>query len=210
MAVPSRRSQTLQRWLGVVSGCLLVAPSPVAASTATVAKGDECDAVMFECNGFPAPPPVVTYTAAVGEPNAVELSFADGVVTLRDPGAVLSARTACTSVSAHEATCRPGDVSGAAGAAGFADFVVSLGDLADTFAIVGPFQRATGIDAGPGDDVVSGGSGRDSLTGGTGDDRLAGGGDGDRLTGDSGRDVLQGGSGDDGLSAAEPEASPDV
>ena len=119
--------------------------------------------------------------------NALELSFVDRVVTLRDPGATVSASTPCTSASAHEATCPVGS----------ADFALRLGDLADTFTILGPFLFGVGIYAGPGDDVVAGGAGRDFVDAGPGDNRVTGGEGGDQLGGDSGRDSLEAGIGDE-------------
>ena len=154
-----------------------------AASTARVVDAPGCDAAQFECNGFVPGPPTVAYGAAAGESNALELSFADGVVTLRDLGAAISASDACTSVSAHEAACR---------LAGSPQFSLALGDMADTLAISGgPFALGTSIDAGAGDDRVTGGDGRDSLSGG------------------DGRDSLAGGAGDDEFRAAELVAAAD-
>ena len=80
-------------------------PSVAAASTASVAYIDPCSPDDLECKA-PSLPPIVGYGAAAGELNALELSFADGMATLRDPGAAISAGEGCTSVAAHEATCR--------------------------------------------------------------------------------------------------------
>lgn len=55
------------------------------------------------------------------------------------------------------------------------------------------------IQAGAGDDFVSGGTGDDVLVGAAGDDVLEGNEDNDLLTGDAGNDTLLGGSGDDFL-----------
>ena len=197
------RAKRVHKCLGVVVACVFLAPAGAAASTARVIAAPGCDAEQFECNGFSPGPPTVGYGAAAGEANALELSFADGVATLRDPGAAISAGEACTSVSVHEAACRPG---------GGSQFSVALGDLADTFTIAGPFLSAltTSIDAGAGADVVSGGPGRDSVIAGAGDDQVSGGGDADSLKDGEGRDSLQGGPGDDTLLAAERVAAVDV
>jgi Ca2+-binding RTX toxin-like protein len=55
------------------------------------------------------------------------------------------------------------------------------------------------LSGGLGDDLLAGGSGDDTLDGGSGDDILSGGSGDDRLVGGGGNDVLGGGSGDDVL-----------
>lgn len=114
------RAKHVHKSLGVVVGCVLLAPAGAAASTATVIAAPGCDFKQFECNGFVPGPPTVRYGAAPGEANTLELSFVDGVATLRDPGAAISAGEACTSVSAHEAACT----------AGSPQFSVALGEAA--------------------------------------------------------------------------------
>jgi Ca2+-binding RTX toxin-like protein len=197
------RARRMHRWLGVVVGCVLIAPSAAGASSARVKSSDVCPA-EFECNGFPTSAATVEYEAAAGEPNALELSFADAIATLRDPGVAVSAGNACTSVSVHEAACRPDDEGGPPGVA------VRLGDLDDTLTIVGAFPFKTTIDAGPGSDMISDGPEGDYLDGGTGDDRVAGGDGPDQLIGGEGRDSLLGGGGDDTLVAVEQGAAADT
>ena len=112
-------------------------------------SADVCPA-EFECNGYPSSPAGLEYEAAAGEANAVELSFADAAATLRDPGAAVSAGNACTSASEHEAACRLPDDGG-----GPPQAVVLLGDLDDTFTILGAFPFRVRTDAGPGNDTIT-------------------------------------------------------
>lgn len=199
------RVRRLHGWLGVALACVLIAPAVAAASGARVIAPDVCDAE--ECNGYPSSGAVVEYEAAAGEPNALELSFGDGVAMLRDPGAAVSVGQSCASVSVHEAACRLDE----AATAGIPPRVaVRLGDLDDTLRIVGAFPLRTRIDAGPGNDVVSGSPDSDELIAGPGDDQLNGGAGNDRLIGDAGRDSLLGGGGNDTLVATEPNAATDL
>jgi Ca2+-binding RTX toxin-like protein len=79
--------------------------------------------------------------------------------------------------------------------AGGGDDVITGSSLADMLAGEGGNDTVSG---GDGDDLIRGGAGRDVLTGGAGNDRLMGqGGTGDRLTGGLGDDTLDGGSGTD-------------
>lgn len=59
------------------------------------------------------------------------------------------------------------------------------------------------IDAGAGNDTMTGGSGADTLTGGTGNDSLNGGSGNDRLDGGTGNDTLAGGAGADSLTGGD-------
>jgi hypothetical protein len=68
----------------------------------------------------------VTYTAAPGELNVVELSELAGTVSITDTGAVINAGNGCNQVSAHEVTC-----SGVTHNPG-----IRLGDLGDTASLV--------------------------------------------------------------------------
>ena len=65
---------------------------------------------------------------------------------------------------------------------------------------IGARDRDT-VDAGAGDDQVTGGSDRDDLDGADGDDRLSSGSASDEIEGGAGRDRIDGGSGSDGLDA---------
>jgi hypothetical protein len=69
----------------------------------------------------------------------------------------------------------------------------------DRIEVAGGVTRDTVIDAGPGNDIVSGGKRVDRITGGDGDDRLFGNAGNDALQGGGGNDMLNGGSGDDTL-----------
>ncbi|VTU00897.1 hemolysin-type calcium-binding protein : Uncharacterized protein OS=Roseobacter litoralis (strain ATCC 49566 / DSM 6996 / JCM 21268 / NBRC 15278 / OCh 149) GN=RLO149_c011020 PE=4 SV=1: HemolysinCabind: HemolysinCabind: HemolysinCabind: HemolysinCabind: HemolysinCabind: HemolysinCabind: HemolysinCabind: HemolysinCabind: HemolysinCabind: HemolysinCabind: HemolysinCabind: HemolysinCabind [Gemmataceae bacterium] len=86
-------------------------------------------------------------------------------------------------------------------------------DAVDLTGLAGMYAPLTNfgirVDAGAGDDTVTGseradvligGEGNDTLRGGTGDDTLVGGSGNDTLSGGSGKDVLVGGDGDDTLS----------
>ena len=120
----------------------------------------------------------------------MEVSYSNGAYTFRDPGAVITAREACRSLSDHEVVCTP--------AAPLTRRSVLTEDMDD---VVGaPTGEIPSLPNGLGF----------SISGGTGDDRLSGGEQADGLTGGEGDDVLIGGSGDDGLSGggSEPLGSP--
>jgi hypothetical protein len=164
------RARGIYRWVGVALVCALVVPAAAEASSASAVAADVCNG--DECNGYPSTGARLDYAAASGEPNALELSFADEVVALRDFGATISAGDRCTSVSAHEVACQL-EVSPASGIP--PKVVVQLGDLDDTLTIVGAFPFEMSTTAGGGSDEVSGGPRDDLVDGGPGDDRLAGG-----------------------------------
>jgi hypothetical protein len=198
------RARRIHRWLGVALACALIGPAVTEASSAHATVADVCTA--DECNGYPSTGARLEYAAASGEPNALELAFADDVVALHDPGATISAGDLCTSASAHDVACRLDDAS----ASGIPPMVVvQLGDLDDALAIVGTFPFAMTTNAGEGSDVIAGGPKDDILDGGPGDDRLAGGDGGDRLIAGDGRDSLVGGGGDDALVGTEVAESVD-
>ncbi|GAA6187460.1 Hint domain-containing protein [Litorivita sp. NS0012-18] len=73
-----------------------------------------------------------------------------------------------------------------------------LPDDADMVDMVGDSTGIT-VEAGNGDDVITGGSGNDSVLGGDGADSLTGNDGGDTLSGGAGSDTLDGGTGDDSL-----------
>ena len=69
----------------------------------------------------------------------------------------------------------------------------------DTLAATADTTLPITIDAGPGDDNITGGGGADLLQGGPGADFLNGAGGGDRVVGNQGNDRMNGGDGDDTL-----------
>src|SRR3954447_290111 len=76
--------------------------------------------------------------------------------------------------------------------------IVVSGDAGDDKITFRKSVRLTAIvDAGDGDDVITGGSGRDTLLGGEGNDRISGGANNDVLDGQDGNDTLFGNAGKD-------------
>ncbi len=67
----------------------------------------------------------------------------------------------------------------------------------------GAAQAGLSLDAGAGDDTVTGGAGADTVSGGAGHDSLSGGDGADSLDGGAGNDVLHGDAGNDTLSGGE-------
>lgn len=175
---------------------------------------------------------VLIYAAAPGERNQVVVApegAGDGMLVLRDAGAVVRTGPGCTPIDEHTVRCaRPvsvgvdaddGDdaVVLAAGTSG----VAIGGDGADTLSGPGILY------GGPGNDVLTGSDSSvcanpkdadcgETLVGGAGDDVLRGGGGGDNLIGDGantpadnrfgipesgrGNDVIDGGAGGDTIS----------
>jgi uncharacterized protein YkwD len=74
-----------------------------------------------------------------------------------------------------------------------------LGKEGDDIIDLSTINRSAYVDAGEGNDRVTGGSGNDTLTGGAGKDTLYGGDGNDRLNGDGSPDKLYGQGGDDRL-----------
>jgi Ca2+-binding RTX toxin-like protein len=153
----------------------------------------------------------VTYTAASGELNVVEVSAignAPGTITIGDSGAVITAGLGCDQVSAHEAMCS---------GANRAD--VRLGDLGDTATLIAQDSNSIGfrLFGGDGDDHLSecalclaalvGGSGADTLQGGDVGAGLWGGDGPDSLTGGAYYDGIRGGRGKDTIEAGGQDDS---
>ncbi|EGF33000.1 putative hemolysin-adenlyate cyclase protein [Oxalobacteraceae bacterium IMCC9480] len=69
-------------------------------------------------------------------------------------------------------------------------------NYADTF-VLADAGTVTSVDAGSGDDIVTGSIQNDTLRGGTGNDTLSGGGGNDALFGQAGNDIIDGGAGTD-------------
>ena len=157
----------------------------------------------------------VRYVAAPGEANDLTAAYAADAesVTVTDPGAVITARGSCRSLSRHSAVCTAPDPL-------YRTFLqsvrASLGDRDDRAVTTRPGPHVIGgIDAfgGPGDDVLTGSPTDDVLDGGGGTDVLIGGSGGDALSdGDvdgaaaglaPNADTLDGGPGLDRLSYAQ-------
>ncbi len=82
---------------------------------------------------------------------------------------------------------------------------ISLGDSNDSVTIADSVSASilVEIDAGAGDDVVTGGAGNDTIIGGDGNDFLQGRGGNDQIDGRAGNDSLNGGEGNDTLWGGE-------
>jgi Ca2+-binding RTX toxin-like protein len=153
---------------------VLAALAPFAASTD--ARASKADATTF-----------LTYTAAAGETNDVTVSGGPATVTIRDPGATITAGNNCQAVSASEVTCSP--------PGGPGDAAIDLGDGSDHFDAAAA-QTNVRVRGGDGDDTIrgsdyqgfpgsmfsgsgdyiDGGPGTDTIDAGAGDDSVVGGG----------------------------------
>ncbi len=186
----------MKKPLGVASAAavamLIAAPSSLA-STVTVTGGN-----------------TLRVAETGDEQNAIGVSYdADSdVYRVTDSKAMLTPTGTCVTVDAHNATCV---------AAGVKTISVSSGERNDTIeldAATIPGTITENLDAGSGDDTVTGANAPGSLTGGSGNDRVSGrgtlsGGSGndvlvgsplaDTLRGSSGRDTLDGGFGADDI-----------
>jgi hypothetical protein len=191
--------------LAAVAAALLV---PVAAQAASVSGARSCDDDGI-CSL------AITYSAAPGEVNKVQLSRDDsGAYVIHDLAATVTAGDPCTQTDSHTVRCLP--VPGPAG--GVLGYVTAgLGDGDDAFSAVNTEDAK--VDGGPGNDVlaVSYVSYADrtepvnvDLNAGTGgatgeSDKLIGvtfvdgGNADDTLLGKDGVDYLDGGAGDDRL-----------
>jgi Ca2+-binding RTX toxin-like protein len=158
---------------------------------------------------------VLTVTATAG--SAIEIGAVNGQVVITVDGQVDSSlgslsASAVTSISViGSADADSIDLSGVDGAdftnltsvsvnAGDGNDVVTGSSLNDMLAGEGGDDTVSG---GDGDDLIRGGAGRDVMDGGAGNDRLLGqGGSGDRLRGGLGDDTLDGGMGTDTVEEA--------
>ena len=139
----------------------------------------------------------ITYTAAPGEANKVDVKVTGGTAEIDDPGATITAGANCVAApNGKKATCtNPSRPS-------IDTFFAALGDGNDSFDAAGVFTRVEGgvgnDDLGGGEktDVFDGGGGTDTLRGNAGDDHLT---DGD-TTGATNKDTLIGGDGTDTVS----------
>jgi Ca2+-binding RTX toxin-like protein len=155
------------RLLTAVIAALLIVPAAASASTVSLATAD------------PDNPPRITYTAANGEANKLDVKVTGAVAQIKDPGANITTTPGSNCVVAgnqKSATCTDPQ--------GIAVFIItaSLGTGTDTADIAG--TRGS-IDGGPGSDTINGGELQDFLNGG--------GGGTDTLHGNAGNDSLNDG-----------------
>ena len=172
------------RAVALAGACLALLPAAATASTGMVVVVDSCggDLACSKYNGG-SPVPIVTYEAAPGEANRVTVSRAGDTLTLSDAGATITAQEPCRAVGAHQLTCPARSIDSTfTPASSIPVLDVQLGDGADTLAISGSLGASTALDAGDGDDTLTGGTDADLLDGGLGADRLDGGAGSDRLT----------------------------
>ena len=129
----------------------------------------------------------LSYTAASGETNDLEIDSNGLLYTVTDAGAAISPGLGCISIQPNVVDCL-----------GVVTLSVDVGDMADTATVSG-VTGAT-VSGGDGDDTLISGGGDDTLNGGNGDDDLTGGAGADVLNGNAERDMLDGGTGADVLS----------
>ncbi|GGG66055.1 hypothetical protein GCM10011374_32560 [Kocuria dechangensis] len=136
---------------------------------------------------------ILRIDASAGEDNDITVSR----ITLRggatryqvqDSGDTLNAGRGCTRVNPNTVRCTTADVDEVRVRTGNGDDEVRLNVA----------LRST-VDAGAGNDWVSGGTGRDVVDAGAGNDTVYGGLGNDRLDGGAGNDTLDGGQGNDRL-----------
>src|SRR4051812_20366888 len=149
----------------------------------------------------------LTYQAAPGESNDLEVSVTGGNYVIEDPAAAIAAGTGCTAAPPPAATtCTE---------AGITQLRIRVDDENDVVDLDSTVAVPAGIDLGDGDDLLFGdGSGGDDVQGGAGADHIdlgggpaadvAHGGDGpDSISPDNGPDRLFGDGGDDTFSLSD-------
>jgi len=132
----------------------------------------------------------LTYQAARGEANLLQVRFFDGTVSISD-GYDIAPGAGCATDPVDATTGCP--------TAGVTKLILRLGDLDDEMKSVTPFLRVDlpasvklQVDGGTGKDTLIGTKRNDVLTGGPGADDVFGSGGKDKLTGGSGNDTLDG------------------
>ena len=176
---------------------LLVAAPAASAATAVVETqvntGKGCTADPVTCQQS-----TLVYTAAAGEANDVQISYAGSSLLVRDPAVDIQPGQGCQRQGQNMVRCTPPEGPGM----GFVGLRAQLGDLGD--ALQNGANLASRVEAGAGDDRVVGGTSFDALIGGAGRDQLEGAAGTDFLSDDGGvePDVLDGGDGRDSLSYA--------
>jgi RTX calcium-binding nonapeptide repeat (4 copies) len=171
----------------------LALPSSALASKVEVVTGSDCHGDIA-CDKYAGGQPVyaLSFLGTAAETNDVKVTLEPdgGHILVSDAGAPLTPGTRCTARDDHAAVC---DVSGYP----LTGSTFVLGAGSDRFTIGADIKAGVSVDAGAGDDEVSGGVGADTLTGGPGLDKLVGG-DGNDLfpAGESAdSDVIDGGAG---------------
>ena len=171
---------------------LLVAPAGAATITGTSStvpgnKGPDYPVFDLSVSGSPGEQSALTLTVTNSGSTHVEAS---------DAAAPLTAAGACTQTGPSSVTCH------GAGAVRYVN--VELGDGDDKLVLAMPSSQGSvaSVNAGPGDDDISGGPGSDSIDGGGGRDTLRGGPGVDSFTdgdapGAADADVIDGGPGTD-------------
>ncbi len=125
---------------------VLTWPAAAAGSTVSVQSGGENDELFYEADG--------------GEANRLTATSDGSDITVRDPGASISAGSDCTSISPTRAECTLG---------GFARINADLKGLADRAKLKTQFLIGN-LEGGGGGDVLIGASKSDVLDGGAGPD----------------------------------------
>ena len=160
---------------------------PAAASAATVTLVPASD----------EQPSILTYDAAAGESNKLDITVNGSTAEIADPGAgSITPGQNCAANGPKKATCT------LPGGANIQEVVAELGDGNDTADVSGASTDLTG---GTGDDTLRGGALRDILRGGGGTDTLRGNAGTDTLvdgdvSGSADRDTLDGGADNDFVS----------
>ena len=150
------------RIAAAIAAALFIVPASVSASTVSLAPAD------------PDAPPRLTYTAANGEANKLDVKVTNATAEISDPGAgTVTPGANCAPVNPKKVTCTEPQ--------GKVNWVVlaNLGDGNDTFDLAGAGSS------------VNGGIGNDTLNGGERQDFLSGGGGTDDLNGNAGVDTLK-------------------
>jgi len=158
------------RLLALAAAATVLLFAPATASASTVTKSGN----------------TITYEAAAGEDNGLNITQAGGNITFDEQTVVIVDGGGCP-LAAGNAVCAEGGVT---------KIVVNLGDLDDSASLQTSALPLT-ASGGPGRDGLSGGSGADVLRGEAGDDNLSGGDGGDTLDGGDGNDGHDGGPGND-------------
>jgi Ca2+-binding RTX toxin-like protein len=172
------------RLIAAIAATFFVVPAIASASTVGLETSD------------PDNPPRITYTAANGEANKLDVKVTGATAEISDPGAgSITPGANCAPVNPKKVTCTDPK--------GETIFVItaSLGDGGDTASIAG---TRSSVDGGPGNDTLNGGELGDFLNGGGGTDTLHGNAGGDNLgdgdpSGAANKDTLDGGADADSI-----------
>lgn len=181
--------------LAAVAAAALTIPSAAGAATVHLDPGDAESGSR------------ITYTAAAGEANKLDVKVTGNTAEISDPGATsITPGANCVANNPKKVTC-----TNAAGPRVDA-FNAELLDENDTFDVAGVFAAVNG---GPGNDTLNGGEFTDVFNGGGGTDILRGNGGSDSLSdgdasGSANRDTLDGGEGGDAVTYATRTATVNV